>query len=484
MEYKFKTKPYEHQANALKKIFRSELGHALFMDPGTGKTKIAIDSVASFHQDKKVKKVLILCPINALSVWPKEFGIHSPITQSIFVRPDTGTSSEKAEVFNEWVQSTQEGDHFYHIDVAVFNYEALIRRNGNQPIFEALSKWKPDMIILDESQKVKTATAQRSKQAHKLCSEAEFTLLLTGTPIGKNLLDLYSQLKCISPSIWDGQTWSAFRNEYGIFGGKSGYELLGYRNADELGKKYQPYVSTARKEDCLDLPKVSDIKIPIAWDPTSWASYERFSQDGMVVHQRQLIFASIVLVKLLRMQQMTGHTVADENGNPVLFNERKLAYTKDLAENLMEAGQPVIIFARFKAEIQALQEALDTPYVIKGGVSAKRRGEISKDWKGEKPLIIQIASAEALDGLQHVCSHAIFFSTDFSWIHYFQARGRIDREGQKSPVTFYHMCMEESVDYLVIDTLREKQDLEKLIKDNPALLVVTRKNDDKINIRE
>ena len=58
MEYKFKTKPYEHQANALKKIFRSELGHALFMDPGTGKTKIAIDSVASFHQDKKVKKVL------------------------------------------------------------------------------------------------------------------------------------------------------------------------------------------------------------------------------------------------------------------------------------------------------------------------------------------------------------------------------------------------------------------------------------------
>ena len=184
MEYKFKTKPYEHQANALKKIFRSELGHALFMDPGTGKTKIAIDSVASFHQDKKVKKVLILCPINALSVWPKEFGIHSPITQSIFVRPDTGTSSEKAEVFNEWVQSTQEGDHFYHIDVAVFNYEALIRRNGNQPIFEALSKWKPDMIILDESQKVKTATAQRSKQAHKLCYEAEFTLILTGRPIG------------------------------------------------------------------------------------------------------------------------------------------------------------------------------------------------------------------------------------------------------------------------------------------------------------
>ena len=481
MKYEFKTKPYQHQANALKKIFNSEQGHALFMDPGTGKTKIAVDTVGAFHQRDQIKKILVLCPINALSVWPKEFRNHSPNVADIWVRPDTGTSLDKAKAFADWVETTKQGNHFYEVDIAVFNYEAIIRRNGTQPIFDELKKWDPDLIILDESQKVKTATAQRSRQAHKLCAEAKFVLLLTGTPIGKNLLDLYSQLKCISPEIWDGESWTKFRHRYGIFGGKSGYELLGYRNADELGERYRPYVSTARKEDCLDLPKVTDIKIPIVWDPTAWASYERFSQDGMVVHNRQLIFANIVLTKLLRMQQMTGHTTADENGNPVLFNERKVEYTKDLAENLTEAGQPVIIFARFKAEIQALQEAFNTPYVIKGGVSAKRRGEISKSWKGEKPLIIQIASAEALDGLQHVCNHAIFFSTDFSWIHYFQARGRIDREGQKNPATFYHMCMEKSVDYLVIDTLKEKQDLEKLIKDNPALLVVTRENNDTIN---
>ena len=338
------------------------------------------------------------------------------------------------------------------------------------------------MIVLDESHKVKTATAQRSRQTHKLCNQTKYTLLLTGTPISKNLLDLYSQLKCINPKIWDNKSWSAFRSEYGIFGGKSGYELRGYTNVDDLISRYAPYVSTARKEDCLDLPKVTDIKIPVKWDPTSWASYVRFSQDGMVVHKRHMIFAPIVLVKLLRMQQMTGHTVNDEDGNPVLFNENKLAYTKDLVENLQEAGKPVIVFARFKAELEVLQKELNTPYVIKGGVSAKRRGEIAKNWKGDKPVIIQIASAEALDGLQRICSHAVFYSTDFSWINYFQARGRIDRAGQESPVTFYHMVMEESVDYLVVDTLKEKQDLEKLIKDNPDLLVVSRKNNDKIDI--
>ena len=452
------------------------------MDPGTGKTKIAIDSIAAFVNNGSVKKVLVLCPINALSVWPKEFGIHSPVKADIWVRPEKGNSEKKAIIFNDWVETTKEGNHFYDVDIAVFNYEAIVRRDGKKPIFDAISKWNPDMIVLDESHKVKTATAQRSRQAHKLCAEARYTLLLTGTPISKNLLDLYSQLKCINPAIWDGKSWSAFRNEYGIFGGKSGYELRGYTNVDDLISRYAPYVSTARKEDCLDLPKVTDIKIPVRWDPTSWASYVRFSNDGMVVHKRHMIFAPIVLVKLLRMQQMTGHTVNDEDGNPVVFNENKLAYTKDLVENLQEAGKPVIVFARFKAELEVLQKELDTPYVIKGGVSAKRRGEISKNWKGDKPVIIQIASAEALDGLQRICSHAVFYSTDFSWINYFQARGRIDRAGQESPVTFYHMVMEESVDYLVVDTLKQKQDLEKLIKDNPDLLVVSRKNNDKIDV--
>ena len=482
MKYQFKTPPYEHQANALKKIFRSVDGHALFMDPGTGKTKIAIDSIAAFVNSGGVKKVLVLCPLNALSVWPKEFNIHSPVEADVWVRPEKGTSAEKAVAFNEWVETTQEGNHFFHVDIAVFNYEAIIRRDGKHPIFDAISKWNPDMIVLDESHKVKTATAQRSRQTHKLCNQTKYTLLLTGTPISKNLLDLYSQLKCINPEIWDNKSWSAFRSEYGIFGGKSGYELRGYTNVDDLISRYAPHVSTARKEDCLDLPKVTDIKIPVKWDPTSWASYVRFSNDGMVVHKRHMIFAPIVLVKLLRMQQMTGHTVNDEDGNPVLFNENKLAYTKDLVENLQEAGKPVIVFARFKAELEVLQKELNTPYVIKGGVSAKRRGEIAKNWKGDKPVIIQIASAEALDGLQRICSHAVFYSTDFSWINYFQARGRIDRAGQESPVTFYHMVMEESVDYLVVDTLKEKQDLEKLIKDNPDLLVVSRKNNDKIDI--
>lgn len=477
MEYQFKTPPYQHQSEALKRVFNSDKGHALFMDPGTGKTKIAVDSIAALQMSGKVERVLVLCPINALTVWPKELYKHSPTPLTYFVRPEIGTAIKKVEVFNEWVEKETNEPIEMPIQVAIFNYESLITRNGKAPIFDTLMKWKPDMVILDESQKIKSATAKRSKQAHKICAGSKYTLLLTGTPIGKNLLDLYSQLKCINPQIWDGITWTDFRHKYGIWGGKSGYELLGYRMVDDLQERYSPYISSARKEDCLDLPPVTDINVDVRWDPQAFAAYERFSLDGMVVYKRQLIFAPIVLTKLLRMQQMTGYQVDDEDGNPVEFNTNKLSHTVDLVDNLNEAGEPVIIFARFKAEMDQLTKAFKTPYVIRGGVTAKKRGELIKTWLkkgGDKPFIIQISSAEALDGLQTICSKAIFYSTDYSWINYFQARGRIDREGQKSPIIFYHMCMSESVDYLVLEALKEKQDLEKMVKDDPALLVVSR----------
>ena len=86
MEYQFKTPPYQHQAEALKRVFNSDKGHALFMDPGTGKTKIAVDSAAALQISGKVNKVLVLCPINALTVWPKELNKHSPVPFSCLIK--------------------------------------------------------------------------------------------------------------------------------------------------------------------------------------------------------------------------------------------------------------------------------------------------------------------------------------------------------------------------------------------------------------
>ena len=197
-----------------------------------------------------------------------------------------------------------------------------------------------------------------------------------------------------------------------------------------------------------------------------------------MVHKRHLIEAPIPLTKLLRLQQMTGGWVHDEHGEVVQVNGSKLAILADLLEDLASAGKSVVVFARFLAELDAIYEVSLRPYKdnvsqIRGGVSGSQRSRIVQNFQRDRPnlLLIQIAAAESLDELQTNCSYGIFYSTDYSLIHWNQARGRLDRVGQKQPVTFYHLQVRSSVDALILEALEGKKDIERLVMDNPQVLL-------------
>jgi len=475
MKYRPKTKMFKHQRLALKKLWRQGSG-ALYHEPGTGKTKVALDFAAVLHRKGEVERVLILCPINAMQVWPDQMEKHLGVYQSTLI--PQGKVIEKADQIQEeisWYENRKAPLRFI-----ILNYEAIIKRDKNWNIMEVLEEYDADLLILDESQKVKSATAKRSKAAHRLGSRARHVCLLSGTPISKNYLDLYSQIKVIDPRVWkdptkgDNMSWTRFRYRYGIWGGRTGYELRGYQNVDDLQNRYRPWISTARKKNCLDLPPVTDEIIPIIMNQHARLAYDSMVEDGMVVWRRHLIDAPIILTKLLRLQEMTGGGVHDEVGEIVEFQIDKMTVLKDLLNDLYESQQKVIVFARFKWEMDAIQN-LGVELVIRGGVGHTRRKEVVRKFRtSKKPevLLIQIAAGEALDGLQDDCSYAIFYSTDYSWDHYVQARGRLDRMGQDTPVTFYHLHMVGTVDKLVYQALREKKNLEKLVMDDPQLLVV------------
>ncbi len=480
MKYRFKSKPFEHQRRGLKRLWKQGSG-ALFWEPGTGKTKTALDFAAALYLKGSVERVLVLCPINAMQVWPDQMEKHLKVYQSTLI--PQGKVIEKAEQILEEVEwwDTQRVAPLRFI---ILNYEATIKRDKNWAIMKALEEYDADLVILDESQKVKSATTKRAKAAHRLGSRARHVCLLSGTPISKNYLDLYSQIKVIDAGIWldpakgDNYSWTRFRYRYGIWGGRTGYELRGYQNLDDLQNRYRPWVSTARKKDCLDLPPVTDEVIPIVLNPQARVAYDSFAEDGMVVWKRHLIDAPIVLTKLLRLQEMTGGGVHDELGDVVNFQTDKMAVFNSLLDDLKEAQEKVVVFARFKWEMNLMEEMNRVSYSIRGGVSHERRKTIVQNFRrSKKPevLLIQIAAGEALDGLQESCSHAIFYSTDYSWDHYVQARGRLDRAGQETPVTFYHLHMVNTIDKLVFQALRQKKNLEKLVMDDPELLVVDRR---------
>ncbi len=485
MKYTPPVKSFKHQKEGLVWLWQKtqtkrvgNKGGALFWDPGTGKTKAGYDWVSTLFQARHARRVLVLCPINAIQVWDAQadLHIHSDITFTINI--PHGPISRKVEQIRGWECGETE------LTILVLNYAAIIKRDKKWEIMAAIEAYDPDVVIVDESHHIKNANAKQAKATHSICRRSEYVLLLTGTPIGKNYLDIYSQLKAVDPRIWEAgwsktgnMSWTDFRTNYGIWGGRTGYELKGYINLEDLEDRYQPQIRTARKETIADMPKVTDTIIPVELDANARRVYNVFAKEGIVVHKRHLIEAPIPLTKLLRLQQMTGGWVHDEQGEIVEVQTSKLAILTDLLEDLASAGKSVVIFARFLAELDAIYDAASRHYIperISGGVSAgERKAIVQRFARGDSPsaLVIQIAAAEALDGLQTNCSYGIFYSCDYSLIHWNQARGRLDRVGQREPVTFYHLHARGTVDGFILEALEGKKDIERMVMDDPAVLL-------------
>ena len=488
MKFKPAVKSFDHQKKGVIWLWRKtkeddlsvgSKGGAFFWDPGTGKTKGAYDFVSALNLDGRAKRVLVLCPINALGVWDDQADTHIHPGITFDIQSPVGRIAEKTETIRRWG-----GRLDTDLSILILNYAAIIKRDKRWDIMQALEEYNPDLVILDESHHIKNPTAKQSKAAHRICGRARYVLALTGTPIGKNYLDIYSQMKAIDPEIWSAawartkkMSWTEFKGRYAIWGGRTGYELKGYLNLEDLEARYQPHIRSARKESIHDMPKVTDTIVPVEISASARRVYDIFKEEGLIVHKRHLIEAPIPLTKLLRLQQMTGGWVHDEHGETVEIHRAKLAMLADLVEDLAAADKSVVIFARFIAEMDAIYNAVlphykDHVYQIRGGVSAAKRSESIKAF-GNAPsaMVIQSAAAEALDGLQDTSSYGIFYSTDYSLIHWNQARGRIDRVGQKEPVTFYHLQVTNSVDNLILSALRTKKDIERLVMNNPEVLL-------------
>lgn len=488
MRFKPKVKSYKHQRQFVQWYWRKtkndhavgSRGGAAFFDPGTGKTKTAYDFISAGYAHRKIRRVLVLCPINAIQVWDDQADKHIKDEIPFRVIIPEGKIAEKTFQVSNWSSKARELDDLI---ILVLNYQAIIKRDQAWKIMKALMDFDPDVVVCDESHHIKNATTKQSKAAHKIGGKADHVILLTGTPIGKNYLDLYSQLKAIDPDIWKApwtktgrMSWTDFRTNYAMWGGRTGYEIKGYINLDDLRGRYKPHIRSARKEDIHDMPKVTDQIIPVEMNATARRVYNVFAEEGLVVHKRHLIEAPIPLTKLLRLQQMTGGWVNDEHGESVEIQRDKISVLADLLADLFSAGQSVVVFARFLRELEEISAI--SPYrwskSIQGGVShGERRARVESFARGDTPrmLAVQVAAAEALDGLQTNCSYGIFYSSDYSLVHWNQARGRLDRVGQKNPVTFYHLQAKGTVDSLILGALRDKKDIERVVMDNPEILL-------------
>lgn len=438
-------------------------GFGFLFEMGCGKTLTAIMTMGALYQAGKIDKVLVCAPTSVCSVWPEDLEKFASFRYQ--ARVLLGDKAKRIKMLNELNNYPFRG-----LKVAVINYESTWRDD----IKEAIEEWHPDMVICDESQRIKTHDASQSKELHRLGDMAKYKLILSGTPVQNNAVDIFSQYRFLDASVF-GNNFYAFRNRYCCMGGFNNKQIIGYRNMDELIKKEYSVAYRVTKEEALDLPETVFKTVNIEFEPKEKKLYDQLKKDSYAeLENGGQITATTVLTKLLRLQQLTGgFLVADETTKPELVSEGKINALEDIIDDyVIGEGKKLVIFARFRAELDIIEKLIKKKKIqygmIYGDIPQNERGDIVKDFQENpdtKIIVCQIQCA-GLGITLTAASTCVYYSVDFNYANYAQSLARIHRIGQKNKCLYIHLTVKGTVDEKVLKALAAKEDLAKTVVDS------------------
>lgn len=472
LPYPVKANLYKHQIRGANMALRAfgaldaktpGGGFGELFEMGCGKTLTTIAVAGALYNLGKIDRVLVVAPTSVCSVWPHDLNQFATFPWE--ARVLLGDKKKRLKALNEL-----ENWPFKALRIAVINYESTHREG----IFEALAAYKPDLIVCDESQRIKNPSAAQSKALHKLGDAAPFRMILSGTPVQNNAVDLYSQYRFLDPAVY-GANFYAFKNRYCIIGGYGQHQIVGYRNMDELVEKEHSVAYRVTKEECLDLPQQTFINRYVQFTDAEQAIYEQLRKSSFLeLETGENVTATTILTMYLRLMQLTGgFLTADESTRPKQVNTAKLDALADIVDDyVVDAGKKLVIFARFRAEIAAIENLLRLRKIqygsIYGDVLMEERGKIVEDFQTNpdtKVFVAQIQTA-GLGITLHAASTAVFYSYDYNYANYAQALARIHRIGQRLPVTYIHLVVDGSIDEKILAALENKEDMAKTVVDS------------------
>lgn len=461
------TKLYKHQEKALK-ILKGKKRYALFMEQGTGKTLVAIKRLEKLIKLKKVERVIIITLSAVVPNWYSELNTFLKDTSLYDIIIYEGTAPKRKALIKGKPKKPQ---------IIIMNYEK-VRIDKKE-----LCKYRADMLILDESQKVKGRTSQVTKATLMLSRRASYVYLLTGTPIGVGYQDIYSQFLIMNPNIL-GTRWADFEDEYMIKGGYMGKEIVGYRNLSNLKRLIKKNSFRVKKSECLDLPPVTTQNLYCELGTKARKAYNELNKEMMTMvegklinsldvvkklskknklSRKELIVLDTALIKSMKLQQITGGFIRNEEGEDILLDKSKLNLLVDIIET---SSKPVIVFCKYRAEITTIQEYLKKQKYKVAELSGKTKdkGMVVKDFqKGKKDVIIvQIKTGSAGINLTKA-STAIFYSWTSSYIDLDQAKARLHRIGQTNPINIYFLISKDTVDELSLKVLSDRTKMVKKV---------------------
>ena len=483
MPIKSSVKPFTHQQTAYSLAIDMMLkqgrgGYALLFEQGCGKSLTAVAIAGALYQAGLIQRMLIIAPLAVGPVWPREFADYAafPFTATIL----TGSKQKKIGLLQQLQSSTKET-----LKVAIINYESVWR------VDDAICDFKPSLIVCDESQRIKDPQSKQSKAIHALGDHARFKLMLTGTPIANSPLDFFSQYRFLDRSVF-GDSWFPFRARYAITAqevnhasGRKYTKVIGYQHLDELVAQAHSIAFRVTKEQALDLPDQIDQNLYCYLEPAAQRAYTELARQSVTELQQMGLAVTTrhVITRMLRLSQIAGGFVRTDidgyedqrgAGEVVAISQAKLDLYRETLSELLGQNKKVVVFARFTAEIRAICDVTaeltgESGYrLIDGSIPGDQRGKIVEDFQTDpnvKVFVAQIQTA-GLGITLTAADTAIFYSTDYSYAAYEQARARIHRIGQHRPCTYIHLIAKDTIDEDVAEALRQKANVADLLVDN------------------
>lgn len=447
-DFKFKTQPYEHQIEGFN--FGLQYDRWLLADEmGLGKTKQVIDIAVAKKLQKNYKHCLIICGVNGLKWnWQNEISVHSDEQGYILgqrIQRGKVTIGSNADKLTDVMKIATNPAYFI-----ITNIETLRNEDIVTELQKLIDAGEIGALAFDECHKAKNAQSQQGKGILKL--HAETMIAMTGTPIMNNPLDLYVILKWLG---YEKHSFYAFKNHYCVMGGYGGYEIVGYKNLEELQAQVKDIMLRRRKDDVLDLPEKTYIDEFVDMTPKQAQIYKETTAE-IKANIDQIKMASNPLAELIRMRQATGYTGILSS---MIQESAKLDRMEELVEEAVENNKQVVIFSNWTQITDVVIDRLKSYRcgVITGATPDADRQTIVDKFQNHKYQVMIGTTGAMGTGITLTAGTVeIFLDEPWNKANKVQAEDRCHRIGQNSNLTIYTIMCKDTIDQRIHELVEKK----------------------------
>jgi SNF2 family DNA or RNA helicase len=461
-DYKFKTTPYAHQRKAFMLSAQKKV-YALLMDMGTGKTKVCLDTIGHLFEKQEIDFSLIVAPKGVIANWLGEIETHLPdrIEREIVLWKPSLTKKFREELKD--LSSPSSGK----LKFLLMNVESFSSKKGVGVAEYFIKNFKVFMAV-DESTTIKNRQAKRTKSISKLGLGARYRRILTGSPVTRSPLDLYSQMNFLDEDILGFTSFYAFQGRFAVvqrrtMGAHSFNHIVGFRRLDELTEVLEKHSFRVRKEDCLDLPDKVYMRREIELTKEQKRAYEQMKHFALArLQSGELSTTKNVLTQLMRLQQICCGNLTDDAGVIHSLPSNRINALLDICD---EIQGKVIIWATWTRDIRSIAEALRDRFSVQavatlhGETPDSERQKVVESFQDRQSELRFIVGHPKTGGYGLTLTAAttvIYYSNSYDLELRIQSEDRAHRIGQTNKVTYIDLISPKTVDEKIVRALRNK----------------------------